>query len=194
MLFYKKVVSQLSTDRFLQSLSCSISRWGKPATIWSDNGTNFVGASNYLWLDDPEIQNAASNDCIKWIFNPPRAPHRGGLWESSVKSMKHHLLRVTNGQVLTFEELASIIYRIKAILNSRSLVSSKNADGSPPYLSPGHFLIGAPLVAEPKPAVTDSRLFKFYENQRRLIDSFWKGWYKDYLAQLQTRSKWMKEF
>lgn len=108
--------------------------------------------------------------------------------------MKHHLLRVTNGQVLTFEELASIIYRIKAILNSRSLVSSKNADGSPPYLSPGHFLIGAPLVAEPKPAVTDSRLFKFYENQRRLIDSFWKGWYKDYLAQLQTRSKWMKEF
>lgn len=62
----------------------------------SDNGTNLVGAANYMSLSDSQIQNSSVNEGIQWKFNPPRLPQRDGLWESAVKSLKYHLNRCTN--------------------------------------------------------------------------------------------------
>ncbi len=182
-----EVVSQLTTDHFLCSLSRFIARRGKPATISSDNGTNFVGAASYLDLSHTQIQNSTVNDGIHWKFNPPRAPHRGGLWEGAVKSMKYHLNRCTHGQTLTFEQLATISCRIESILNSRPLVTNKQS-----FLTPGHFLIGDSLIAEPIPIETRVNLARRYEIIQQTITSFWTAWKKDYLSQLQKLSKWRK--
>ncbi|WP_253302631.1 DUF1759 domain-containing protein [Wolbachia endosymbiont of Psylliodes chrysocephala] len=43
-----ELVRDLSTDSFLNALKRFISRRGKPFEIFSDNGTNFVGARNHL--------------------------------------------------------------------------------------------------------------------------------------------------
>ncbi|GFW74357.1 uncharacterized protein TNCV_2412561 [Trichonephila clavipes] len=43
-----EVVSDLTTDSFLASLRRFVARRSKPATIWSDNATNFKGAKNVL--------------------------------------------------------------------------------------------------------------------------------------------------
>ena len=43
-----EVVSDLTTDAFLACLRRFISRRGIPSAIWSDHGTNFVGASREL--------------------------------------------------------------------------------------------------------------------------------------------------
>ena len=43
-----ELVSDLTTDAFIACLRRFISRRGKPTLIWSDNGTNFVGAANEL--------------------------------------------------------------------------------------------------------------------------------------------------
>ena len=43
-----KLVHNLTTDSFLQALRRFISRKGKPQQIYSDNGTNFVGAEKIL--------------------------------------------------------------------------------------------------------------------------------------------------
>ena len=56
-----------------------------------------------------KIVNHISNKGIKWHFNPPGAPHFGGLWEAAVKSTKYHLKRVIGDSTLTFEELASFV-------------------------------------------------------------------------------------
>ena len=40
-----ELVSDLTTDAFLASLRRLIARRGKPSLIWSDHGTNFVGAA-----------------------------------------------------------------------------------------------------------------------------------------------------
>jgi len=43
-----ELVSSLSTEAFLLSLRRFIACRGRPKTIYSDNGTNFVGSDNLL--------------------------------------------------------------------------------------------------------------------------------------------------
>lgn len=95
-----EVVSQLSTNFFLLVLCRFVARLGCPHLIRSDNGTNFIGAKNYLNVADNAIADYSSKRHIQWIFNPPHAPHCGGIWESAVWSMKKHLIRVAAGQHL----------------------------------------------------------------------------------------------
>ena len=45
---YLKVTSSLETDDFILILRQFISRRGPPKEIWSDGGTNFVGANRDL--------------------------------------------------------------------------------------------------------------------------------------------------
>ena len=40
-----ELVSDLTSEAFIATLRRFISRCGKPSLTWSDNGTNFVGAS-----------------------------------------------------------------------------------------------------------------------------------------------------
>ena len=83
-----ELVSDLTTEAFLATLRRFIARRGKPSTIWSDHGTNFVGAAHELkelteFLKGQEVQNLISKFCsaqnIEWRFIPERAPHFGGL-------------------------------------------------------------------------------------------------------------------
>jgi hypothetical protein len=66
------------------------------------------------------MQAAVEQEQIIWEFNPPSAPHFGGLWEAGVKSVKTHLRRTIGEQMLTFEELYTVS-KIEAVLNSRPL-------------------------------------------------------------------------
>ena len=43
-----EIVSDLTTETFLAALRRFVSQRGYPTLIWSDNGTNFVGANNRL--------------------------------------------------------------------------------------------------------------------------------------------------
>lgn len=77
-----ELVSDLTTDAFLASLKRFVSRRGHPNDIYSDNGTNFVGASRVLrdqfqFLLEKSVTIDAdhlANDGITWHFIPPQAP------------------------------------------------------------------------------------------------------------------------
>ena len=43
-----EMLSNLDTDAFINGLLRFVSRRGFPALVWSDNGTNFVGAETEL--------------------------------------------------------------------------------------------------------------------------------------------------
>ena len=94
-----EVAFGLDTDSFLNALSRSTSRRGTPSAITSDNGTNFVGAVNELkelekQLDKEKILRSTAHEGIKWVFNPPSAPHFGGVFECMVKAAKKALYAV----------------------------------------------------------------------------------------------------
>ncbi|CAI6371621.1 unnamed protein product [Macrosiphum euphorbiae] len=88
---------------------------------------------------------------ITWHFIPPASPHFGGLWESAVKSAKRHLLRVSKGVLLIFDETRTLLCQIEAALNSRPLSPRSLDPNDFDALTPGHFLIGGPLMLPPEP-------------------------------------------
>ncbi|GFW65784.1 integrase catalytic domain-containing protein [Trichonephila clavipes] len=84
-----ELVSTLSTDAMLAALRRFIVRRGHPSEIHSDNGTNFIGANNYLkqlymLVKEHSIQKYSTDRNIRWKFIP-LCPNFGGLWESSIK-------------------------------------------------------------------------------------------------------------
>ena len=59
------------------------------------------------------------------------------------------------------------------------------------YLTPGHFLIGAPLIALPEEHVLSaSSCCSRWQHLRQLHQAFWKRWSMEYLKTPQVRSKW----
>ncbi|XP_066585190.1 uncharacterized protein [Prorops nasuta] len=122
-----ELVSKYDTDAFLAAVARFTSRRGKPPAIYSDNGLNFLGANKELILAfQSSLKHAQSKDFepirdIEWKFIPVATPHWGGLWESGVRSVKHHLKRIFGTFLPTFEEMTTLICRIEACLNSRSL-------------------------------------------------------------------------
>lgn len=119
------LVSDLTTSAFILALKRFISRRGKPTRIFSDNGTNFVGANSKLkalgkFLRDNKgsILDSCANDNIEWRFIPSSSPHFGGLWEAGVKSTKYHFKRVVGNNRLTFEEMYTVFVQIECLLNA----------------------------------------------------------------------------
>ncbi|XP_052856537.1 uncharacterized protein LOC128264874 [Drosophila gunungcola] len=139
------------------------------------------------------IKTFASKKGCEFAFIPPRAPHFGGLWEAGVKSAKHLFLRTVGQDLLTAEELGTLLTSVEAVLNSRPLgaLSSDPNDGE--ALTPGHLLIGGPLLAPPSAALPDQislTSLRRWRGVSSLRHRFWQRWSREYISSLQQRSKW----
>ncbi|XP_066259137.1 uncharacterized protein [Euwallacea similis] len=105
-----------------------------------------------------------------------------------------NLRRVLGESCLAYEEMHTLLTKIEACLNSRPLMPISNDANDYLPLIPAHFLIGDSLVNLPQPEVGDvtiSRLSR-YERLLQLQQQFWNRWSRDYLTNLQTRSRWKK--
>lgn len=84
-----ELVEDLTTESFIAALKRFISRRGKIKDMYSDNGTNFVGAERVLQelIKNTKfkdlVQEFATAEQISWHFIPARSPHFGGIWESA---------------------------------------------------------------------------------------------------------------
>lgn len=194
-------VSSLSTETFLAALKRFIARRGKPYKIYSDQGTNFVGANNTLNKElrkaikqaEEDAAKRLANEGITWVFNPPATPHFGGLWEAGVKSLKWHLKRTLSSTTLSYEEFATVLTEVEAVLNSRPLTSLSSDPRDCSALSPGHFLIGRQLTAHPGPEVSNPSLTNRWAVVEKMHQTLWDKWSREYLNELQKRNKWQHE-
>ncbi|XP_011859087.1 PREDICTED: uncharacterized protein LOC105556601, partial [Vollenhovia emeryi] len=182
-----EVVSDYSADAFLAALRRFISRRGICCTLFSDCGTNFVGADAQLRAmfsaRSPVLQQIkarTATEGISWRFNPPSAPHFGGIWEAAVRSLKHHLRRVLGNHKLTFEEMSTLLAQVEACLNSRPLQALSDDPEDLTALTPGHFLVGSALTAIPEPSLRDLPMNRLTRWQllQQMRDHFWKRWAK----------------
>ncbi|XP_060836320.1 uncharacterized protein LOC132918983 [Rhopalosiphum padi] len=182
----------LTSGAFLASLRRFMSRRGKCTTIHSDNGTNFIGAQKELASYLSDCDSSMAREGIEWKFNPPSAPHFGGLWESAVKSTRHHLSRILKDGRLNLEELNTLLCQIEACVNSRPMTPLGSDPSEPGALTPAHFLIGGSLLLAPEPSLADESIehLRRWKYVQALMQGFWARWYKEYLPQLQVRGKW----
>ena len=117
-----EISNSLDTNSFLQAFSCFIARRSKPSEVWSDNGSNFVGADRELrnavqQLESFEMHNAMLKRSIVWNFNPPAGSHQGGVWERVIRSVRKVLYGLVADCVLNDESLHTFIAEVDRIFN-----------------------------------------------------------------------------
>lgn len=193
-----ELVSELTTEAFLASFNRFASRRGKPKNVFSDNGSNFIGAHNelsqiskFLKVNQEFVINKLAIDQIKWNFIPARSPNFGGIWEAGIKSTKYHIKRLLKTP-LTYEDFYTLLVRIEGILNSRPLCPLTEDPDDVSALTPAHFLIGKQITTFPEVDlrdVSDGKL-SHWQHIQKLTQHYWTRWSKEYLSELQTRVKW----
>ena len=197
-----EIATDLTTEAFLAAFTRFSARRGCPQDVWTDNGTNFVGAQRELeevfkllcqQQKKGDVWEFFNTRRINWHFSPGKAPHHGGIWEAAVKSAKGLIRKILGPLILTVEEFTTIVCDVEATLNSRPLcyMDSHSEEGLDP-LTPGHFLVGRPLKALPLDHFNDLKIssLKRWNLCRRMAQEFWSRWTKEYLNTLQQRSKW----
>ena len=93
-----ETANSLETDTFINVLRRFVARRGPIREIYSDQGTNLMGAERELKqasenLDDDKLQHYLTTKCnadwvIKWRRNPPAASHIGGAWERQIRTIR----------------------------------------------------------------------------------------------------------
>ncbi|XP_055642528.1 uncharacterized protein LOC129779211 [Toxorhynchites rutilus septentrionalis] len=185
-----ELVSDLSSAAFIAALRRFVARRGIPSTIYCDNATNFTAAQRELrdlrrlFLSQQHKQAVymeAAALKIEFHFIPPHAPTFGGLWEACVKSFKHHMRRIVGNNHLSAESFTTVLAQIEACLNSRPITPLSSDPNDLQALTPGHFLIGRPLLAVPEPnldEIPENRLDNWQKIQR-ITQHFWKRWHEE---------------
>ncbi|KMQ88090.1 hypothetical protein RF55_12480 [Lasius niger] len=155
-----EVVSDYTADAFIAAFRRFVARRGVCQAVYSDCGTNFVGADKQLRAlfqaassDVHRIIGRLADDGIRWHFNPPAAPHFGGLWEAAaLTDDPEDLGALTPGHFLI---------------------------GGPLNAIPEPSLLDVPV----------NRLSRWRMLQQ-MRDHLWQRWSREYLQGLTPRPKW----
>ncbi|XP_036345797.1 uncharacterized protein LOC118755046 [Rhagoletis pomonella] len=194
-----EAVLDLTTSSFLAAFRRFVVRRGACTDLYSDCGTNFVGASKELkvllyrsQLSMPKnLRESFSSSGTDWHFIPPASPNFGGLWEAGFKLMKHHLKRDVHDRTLSFEELTTLLSQIEGCLNSRPLCPLSFDPRDVSGLTPGHFLICEPISCVQEETLLEVNINRIcrWKAIEKIKQHFWKHWYNEYLNRLQARPK-----
>ena len=190
-----EVTQSLSTDAAIMAIQRFRNRRGHPTDIYSDNGSNFRGASKevriaWLGLDRERCKRELANVATTWHFLPPGAPHMGGAWERLIRSIKVALRAAISSRCPTEETFLTTMTEIEAVLNSRPLTYVSATPGDPKPLSPNDFLLFTARSAGAFGLEEQGRVVRRQWRQAlQLADYFWSRWLKEYLPSLLGRNR-----
>jgi hypothetical protein len=193
-----ELVSDKSTDTFLMALRRFASTRGHPQQIWSDQGSNFIGAETVLndlfsSYNKSRIQEFLRDEfsCdFKWQWNIPTASHQNGVVESLIRSVRVAMNASCKERPYTEEQWRTILAEITYVVNSRPLYPASYDIFAEPPITPNDLIIG-PNSAVPQPDSPD-RVDCRAENQsvQKRVQEFWTSWMKYFAPTLLPRNKW----
>jgi transposase InsO family protein len=176
---------------------------GFPLKIFSDNGTNFVGAKSIIQEHRAKQNNVLPPnermEGIQWEFSPARSPHTNGAVERMVKMVKTAFQRVRHELLtirpkLTDPMFRHYLVRVSAILNDRPLCMMTIPGRNNEFLTPNLLLNHRPLrqlhvqLSEEERGTLPAQLAAIAKIEQIL----WTHWLKAYVPTILQRSKWFK--
>ena len=159
--------------------------------MYSDNGSNFVGANKEMkqamneW-NQSEINNFALEHGIKWRFNTPAASHHGGVWERQIRTIRKILHALLSEQSIKTcqkeEQLHTLMCKVEAIINSRPLTRVSDDPNDLRVITPNSLLLLKPDLAIPPGVFSKEDQYSRmrWRQMQYLADIFWKRWTKEY--------------
>ncbi|XP_053698939.1 uncharacterized protein LOC128745898 [Sabethes cyaneus] len=195
-----EVSYDLSTESCIMAIRRFTRRRGSPLHIFTDNGTNFVGASRELKRQiekiDSDCAGTFTDAQTKWSFNPPSAPHMGGVWERMVRSVKEAMESLDDGRKLTDEILWTTLIETEWLINARPLTYMPQEPTNPEALTPNHFILnGSSGAHEPlEPSADLGKVLRgSFQRSQQLADAAWDRWSKEYFPTINRRTKWLSD-
>ncbi|CAG5056931.1 unnamed protein product [Parnassius apollo] len=173
-----ELAASLTPASMIMALRRFIARRGKPAVIYSDNGTNFKAAHKELLQACEECYEGMKNESfrkyMKWKFIPRGTPHMGGAWERLVRSIKIALTATLKERSPREEVLHTLLLEAEHTVNSRPLVTF-SMDSPEEGLTPNNFLLGRSCGDRPPGLFLEQHLTGQlnWKSAQRLADHFW---------------------
>ena len=193
---YVDISRDYSTASFLQVLRRFACVRGWPNKLYSDNGSQLVGASKELkgaieGLSRERLKSYCIQKEMEWEFTPANAPWMNGITESLVKSVKRTLNAIVGEHVMEFSVLQTIMLQVTELINSRPIGRHPTNPEDGVYLSPNDLLLGRSSNRAPQGPFSEGTGSKRrYEFIQPLTSGFWKKWVRDFSPVLLVRQKW----
>ena len=191
-----EVVSGYDTHSFLLAFQRFTSIRGWPSVVYSDPGSQLVGAERELseaWskIDRSVLVSRGSDKGLKWIFGPADSPWHQGAVESLVKSVKRCIDFSIHNQRLSFSEFTTLCYDVANTMNERPIGTLPGSDAEVSMLTPNSLLLGRSLGKNPGGwDVPDSNVKHRYQFVQSLSQLFWKRWIELGAPGLTIQKKW----
>ena len=151
-------------------------------------------------LDKERVERYVTEQGCEWKFNPPHASHVGGVWERQIgtirKVLEAMLLKIEASQL--DDELLLTLMTEASIVNNHPITAVSADVDEPVPLSPSMLLTMKPKSLLPPPGVFVREDLYARKRWRRVqylavSEQFRLRWKREFLQNLQSRTKWNKK-
>nr|AAD26627.1 unknown [Takifugu rubripes] len=147
------LVNSVSSESFLMAYQRFTAIRGHPSKLWSDPGTNFIGAKPVLQdlYQFLESQNKAAlaeyavsrGTEWRWQIHPADSPHRNGAAEAAVRVAKRALQALDKNTMLSYSEFQTVLFTAANLANERPIEARvQSKEDCIRYVSPNSLLLG----------------------------------------------------
>ena len=143
---YMHLKLALDLFSFINVLRKILATRGLVKYVYSDNGSNFVGAErilkdSFLKNQDIDIINFLRQHGITWNFKTPLGRHQANVWERMIRTGRKVFLAIKPKVTLADGELQTFLTKILSVGNSRPLTDVILEPGHSYHpITPNHFI------------------------------------------------------